>query len=584
VPRRGARLAAVVVGALAGLFAFAFAGSAPAATPTVTEFTAGITTPGTMYGIAPASDGKIWFTNYGSAQDVLGIIDPANTVGGAVEVPTHSVEPWWVTNGPDGRVYWTSNFGNSIGSSNTSDGGELHTFYGGGNPAHPFSAITGPDGNLWATEARDGTATGLGSPDKIGLITPGHPPSIVNEISLTGNADPLGIAVAPQDLGLGSPPSLWATEYTGNRIARLIPVSAGGGPPSALVKEYLPLAAGSQPYDIALGPDGNIWFTELGTSKIGRFSPPASVDDAINITEFPLAAGSSPQAIAPGPDGNMWIALTNSGTIARMDMTGQVTGEYTVPSGAPNNIAPGSDGNMWFVTYDRGNVGRITTGLDQPAFRNTAPINLPNTGLASPSSISVSGLQGTITDVNVRLKGLSHTFPDDLDFILQAPDGQFTMLASDVGSASVSKPSYPADGITLSIDDSAPRQLSDNLPLVSGIWKPTNILDNLDFSVEGEVPGPSAANIPASLATFNGAAPNGTWKLWIDDDRVGDSGKLYSGWGLDIATTGPPTPPPPATQGNQPPPAAAAAVKQKCKKKKNGKRAAAAKKCKKKGH
>jgi subtilisin-like proprotein convertase family protein len=41
-----------------------------------------------------------------------------------------------------------------------------------------------------------------------------------------------------------------------------------------------------------------------------------------------------------------------------------------------------------------------------------------------PSTISVSGLTGTIVDVNVTLNNLSHTCTGDIDVLLVGPGGQ----------------------------------------------------------------------------------------------------------------------------------------------------------------
>src|SRR5215213_4164699 len=53
--------------------------------------------------------------------------------------------------------------------------------------------------------------------------------------------------------------------------------------------------------------------------------------------------------------------------------------------------------------------------------------------LPYPSPIAVSGLGGTVTDVNVTLKGLSYPSPPDLDVLLVAPDGTNLIVMSDVG-------------------------------------------------------------------------------------------------------------------------------------------------------
>ncbi|MGH2670948.1 MAG: hypothetical protein ACRDH5_17855, partial [bacterium] len=87
-------------------------------------------------------------------------------------------------------------------------------------------------------------------------------------------------------------------------------------------------------------------------------------------------------------------------------------------------------------------------------FSNTATINVPSTstsGPASPypSSIGVSDLSGTVTDVNVTLDDLTHTFPPDIDILLVGPAGQNAIIMSDAsGGADVSD-------IDLTLDDEA---------------------------------------------------------------------------------------------------------------------------------
>ena len=301
--------------------------------------------------------------------------------------------------------------------------------------------------------------------------------------------------------------------------------------------------------------------------------------------------------IAAGPDGNLWVALSGpgaNGSVVRMNTSGNITGTFLTPQfQSPYMITPAADGNLWFTSYSGARVGRITTALNPPAFRNTAQITVPTSGQSGPantypSNVNVSGLQGTVVKVTVRLTGISHTFPDDLDILLQGPQGQNVMLASDVGSPAGTT-SYPANGITLNFDQNAARTLPDNDPLVSGFYKPTN---NPPSESQTELISPAPPSpYGTSLSTFNGTNPNGTWKLFVVDDAThaannSNIGKIFGGWGLGIATTGPPpAPPPPGTEANPAPPAAVAATatptRKKCKKK--GKKAAAAKKkCKKK--
>jgi len=603
VPRRGAGLATAVITAVAGLFAMA--GSALAATPTVTEFSTGIPEGARLVGITAASDGKVWFADPGNA--TAGSINPFNQITSEI-ASANLFEIAGVTNGSDGNVYYgRTNVYNTVGGIIPATGVIRDTYLGAGNQFWPFIPATGPEGNIWVTDPRDATTTGN---DNVGFATPRvdtglSPPDggplFQGGVDLTGNADPQAIAAGPADTSSNPGQALWVAEFSTNKIARLTPFFSAGGE-GADVKEFTGLSAGAHPTGIALGPDGNIWFSEYDAGKVGRLIPPSTAAGSPDIDEFPIpTAGSHPWGIAAGPDGNLWIAESSAGKVARMTTSGVVTGEFPAQNGSPFFITAGADGNMWFSEGTENTVGRITTGLDRPAFRNTSAIPIPLVGApASPATVNVSGRQGTITDVNVRLTGISHTFPDDLDVILQSPTGRTALIMSDVGSAvssrATNKTSYPADGITLTLDDQASRSLSDTDRLVSGIFKPTNIIDPSEGTTEGDAPGPSSTNFPSALSTFNGANPNGTWKLWVDDDNLNmkdTAGKVYGGWGLDLKTTGPPktpqTPQTPQTPDTPVTPvtpnvvAPAAPVKKKCKKKKKkSKKAATAKKCKKK--
>src|SRR5262245_2087328 len=54
------------------------------------------------------------------------------------------------------------------------------------------------------------------------------------------------------------------------------------------------------------------------------------------------------------------------------------------------------------------------------------PITINDASQATPypSNCVISGVSGAITDVNVQINGLNHTYPDDIDMLLVSPDGQ----------------------------------------------------------------------------------------------------------------------------------------------------------------
>ena len=151
-------------------------------------------------------------------------------------------------------------------------------------------------------------------------------------------------------------------------------------------------------------------------------------------------------------------------------------------------------------------------------FSNEGPILIPEVGPANPypSTIQVQGLRaGTILDVNVTFRGFSHEYPEDLDIVLVAPGGKTAVvLMNNVGG------SDPITNVTLTFDDSAADWLPFDAPIVSGTYKPT---------IPGVAPRPETA----SLRSFNGAIPNGVWRLYVADGNGGDEGSLDS-WELTI--------------------------------------------------
>ena len=171
-------------------------------------------------------------------------------------------------------------------------------------------------------------------------------------------------------------------------------------------------------------------------------------------------------------------------------------------------------------------------------FSNTGTITIPLQGAASPypSSISVSGIAGAVTDVNVTLHGYSHYEPADVDVLLVAPGGRSVTIMSGAGgtAAPITAP------IDLTFDDSAattiPTPISDQ-PVTTGTYRPT--INGSGFS--GPAPAPTGP-YGTTLSAFDGIDPNGAWQLFVYDNfqyTMADSGSISSGWSLDVTTTAP---------------------------------------------
>ena len=76
-------------------------------------------------------------------------------------IPTAASQPWWITAGPDGNLWFTEQNGNKIGR--ITPGGTITEFTIPTAGSRPYDIATGPDGNLWFTE---------NGGSKIGRISP----------------------------------------------------------------------------------------------------------------------------------------------------------------------------------------------------------------------------------------------------------------------------------------------------------------------------------------------------------------------------------------------------------------------------
>jgi len=181
---------------------------------------------------------------------------------------------------------------------------------------------------------------------------------------------------------------------------------------------------------------------------------------------------------------------------------------------------------------------QVEPGAEDTAvvFSNTAQVDIPSgqpgltNGPASPypSTITVGGpLAGSVTKVEVKLAGLTHGFPDDVDVLLVSPHGSAIVLMSDAcGSTDLA-------GVDLWFSEPAKLAISDSGPCFSSVFETANYEPDDSFSA----PAP-AGPYESGLAAFDGENANGTWRLYVYDDFVNDSGYLAGGWELTLETNG----------------------------------------------
>lgn len=253
-----------------------------------------------------------------------------------------------------------------------------------------------------------------------------------------------------------------------------------------------------------------------GTLPSGQLAPViTSASSASGVQGKPftyqITATNSPTSYsATGLPAGLTIN-TSSGLISG---TPTAAGASNIDLGATNATGTGN-----------GSLALTVTGsTTSPGLSNTSPIAITD-GKTNTTTINVSGVTGTVTQVKVNLNGLSHTWPDDVDVLLVGPGGQKVMLMSDMGGG------IAISNTSLTFSDTAASALPDSTRVYSGSYKPGNIgYENL-YS-----PAP-AGPYGTSLGVFNGLNPNGAWKLYVADDAGADIGSIARGWSLVFTTS-----------------------------------------------
>jgi uncharacterized repeat protein (TIGR01451 family) len=168
-------------------------------------------------------------------------------------------------------------------------------------------------------------------------------------------------------------------------------------------------------------------------------------------------------------------------------------------------------------------------------FSSPAAIIIPDHGPGTPypATITVSGVTGRLNNATLTLNGLTHSFPHDINVVLVNPAGTNVLVMSHTGGG------HGVTNINLTFDDDATVSLPNQDQITSGTYKPS--------AYEGPVALPGTAPSIAyqyALSAFQWCNPNGTWSLYVFDDKVGDRGIIAGGWSLaftNVATVGPVT-------------------------------------------
>ena len=180
-------------------------------------------------------------------------------------VPTANAQPYGITTGPDGALWFSESAGNKIARVTTGEAFSEFPITAGAGPGY---IVIGPDGAFWFTEL---TGNKIGRMTLAGALTEFTIPTTLSI--------PVGITAGPDG-------ALWFTENNTNKIGRLTTAGA--------FTEYAIPTSSTTPLGFTIGPDGAFWFSQPGTNQIGHLHLPRVTTSAPPQARCDTRPASSP--------------------------------------------------------------------------------------------------------------------------------------------------------------------------------------------------------------------------------------------------------------------------------------------------
>ena len=215
----------------------------------------------------------------------------------------------------------------------------------------------------------------------------------------------------------------------------------------------------------------------------------------------------------PANNGARQVTLAEGQSVTGVDFGNQGIAPTRVTGTVYEDVNPDGrygDGDLtlfnWRVYQDRNNNGQYDSGKTTIEAREEDVNQTIWDFEPARSPIHVSGLTGTVRDVDVTLE-IGHAWTPDIDVFLISPQGTRIRLLNQEGDLQNHE-----DFFITHLDDEADRSLDQGAPPYDGDFRPRTPLSN-----------------------FDGQAMNGTWTLEVIDYVPQDHGAI-AGWSLTFET------------------------------------------------
>jgi virginiamycin B lyase len=257
-------------------------------------------------------------------------------------VPTPNSQPWGITAGSDGNIWFTEHAASKIGRINVTTG-KVDEFQTPTLGSAPAGIAADSSGHLWFAET---------NANQVAMVTIGGARPQINESK--------GVT-QPDEVAIGADGNVYVSEIGSQQIAQVRPNGQVQGASKALPQAVRQLAA---------APDGSIWY--IADGFIGRLT----FDAQGNGGGPSVAIAMHGTGITVGPDGFIWYSETglpitdplggnNDGAIISVDNNLVQRKAITKPQAdlfdvSPRLVINGPGGMLWFVAAEGAAVDRVT--------------------------------------------------------------------------------------------------------------------------------------------------------------------------------------------------------------------------------
>ena len=282
------------------------------------------------------------------------------------------------------------------------------------------------------------------------------------------------------------------------------------------------------------------------SGAVDNFDLPMVVEHVSTTITDPAPGGDGDGVAEPGETITVVERLKNTSVGAVTGITGTMTSStpgVTIPTNVatwPNLPSPGNqaDSNPPSfrvtipITHGCGAPVQLSISIDTdqdvagsptipitvptgtvgpPAvFSNTTPVAIPDNTPAGVTSTITVPAGANISDLDVRITDLDHTWVGDLKMTLKGPDNTTITLMNRPGSGTFGSSGDNFTNTVLDDEATTPIEQIPNAPATdfTGSWKPDE-----------------------ALSAFDGKAPAGIWTLTVSDNESPDAGTLNA-WAL----------------------------------------------------